>query len=105
LMVDAASALVYVAGDRESLGKDFEAAMALSRGKPVVFMCEDADKERLYREIHPLTRLIDFETGVAIGTMVATSAAEVRELLRRWVTNTMTYEIQKTDLGALHLIE
>ena len=105
LMVDAASALVYVAGDRESLGKDFEAAMALSRGKPVIFMCEDADKERLYREIHPLTRLIDFESGVAIGTMVATSAAEVRELLRRWVTNTMMYEIQKTDLGALHLVE
>ncbi len=52
-MVDAAKILVYYAGDRESLGKDFEAAMALSRGKPVIVYCEDEEKERLYRDVHP----------------------------------------------------
>ena len=77
LMVDAAKILVYYAGDRESLGKDFEAAMALSRGKPVIFYCDDEQKEHLYRDIHPLMRLIEFDTGVAVGTVVTIGAAPV----------------------------
>jgi Domain of unknown function DUF29 len=32
--------LVYCAGQRESYGKDAEAAMALSLGKPVIFYCK-----------------------------------------------------------------
>lgn len=105
LMVDSAKALVYYAGDRESLGKDFEAAMALSRGKPVIFFCDDAEKERMYREVHPLTRLIEFDTGVAIGAMVATSIDTVRALLTSLFHNSMEYDIVKTGTGALHLNE
>lgn len=105
LMVDAAKALVYFAGDRETLGKDFEAAMALSRGKPVIFFCDDAEKERMYRDVHPLTRLIEFDTGVAIGAVVATSVDTVRELLNRLFRNKMVYRLVKTDTGALHLNE
>src|SRR5258706_12108608 len=104
-MVDAAKALVYYAGDRESIGKDFEAAMALSRGKPVIFFCDDEQKERMYREIHPLTRLIEFDTGVAIGAMVTTTVESVTELLRRVFQNEMEYELTKTSSGALHLRE
>ena len=37
LMVKCAKVLVYCAGDRESYGKDAEAAMALSLGKPAIF--------------------------------------------------------------------
>ena len=37
LMVKCAKLLVYVAGERDSYGKDAEAAMALSQGKPVIF--------------------------------------------------------------------
>ena len=105
LMVDAAKVLVYYAGDRESMGKDFEAAMALSRGKPVIFYCEDAGRENLYRSIHPLTRLIEFDTGVAIGVMVANSVDQVCLLLQRIFSNTMEYDIEKTIQGALHLLE
>lgn len=105
LMVDAAKVLVYYAGDRESMGKDFEAAMALSRGKPVILFCEDEGRERLYREIHPLTRLIEFNTGVAIGAMVTTSIESVRTILGRILTNSMRYEVKKTELGSLHLLE
>jgi hypothetical protein len=36
LMVKCAKALVYCAGDRESYGKDAEAAIALSLGKPII---------------------------------------------------------------------
>ena len=70
LMVKWAKVLVYCAGDRESYGKDAEAAMALSLGKPVIFHCDEAQKTQFYREVHPLSRLIEFDTGVAVGAMV-----------------------------------
>lgn len=79
--------------------------MALSRGKPVIFFCDDAEKERMYREIHPLTRLIEFDTGVAIGAIVATSVGNVRVILERLFRNRMEYDIVKTAAGALHLTE
>src|SRR5205823_5246585 len=41
LMVKCAKVLVYSAGAKESWGKDAEAAMALSLGKPVIFYCDD----------------------------------------------------------------
>ncbi|MGA8705746.1 MAG: hypothetical protein WB646_02045, partial [Steroidobacteraceae bacterium] len=65
LMVKCAKALVYCAGDKESFGKDAEAAMALSLGRPVIFYCEEgaAQRARFYRDVHSLARLIHFETG------------------------------------------
>lgn len=65
-MVKCAKLLVYVAGEREGYGKDAEAAMALSQGKPVIFFCDAATRSRFYRDVHPLSRLIDFKTGVAV---------------------------------------
>jgi hypothetical protein len=105
LMVDAAKTLVYIAGDKESLGKDFEAAMALSRGKPVIIYADNPEKERFYREVHPLTRLIEFDTGVAVGAIVTNSVVTVTELIRRLLMNEMEYEIHKTARGSLHLRE
>lgn len=70
LMVKCAKVLVYCAGERESYGKDPEAAMALSLGKPVIFYCDQQQRHRFYRDVHPLSRLIDFDTGVAVGAMV-----------------------------------
>jgi hypothetical protein len=50
LMVKCAKVLVYYAGKNDSYGKDAEAAMALSLGKPVIFYCNDGPpKERLSR--------------------------------------------------------
>jgi hypothetical protein len=105
LMVDAAKLLVYYAGDRESVGKDFEAAMAMSRGKPVIVYADDQQKERLYRDVHPLMRLIEFDTGVPVGAIVTNSTATVRTLITRLLTNSMQYTLSKTDVGALHLTE
>jgi len=75
--------LVYCAGDKESYGKDAEAAMALSLGKPVIFYCDQEQRGRFYRDVHPLSRLIEFETGVAVGAMVTDDLAEVSELIYR----------------------
>ncbi len=94
LMVKCAKVLIYCEGEKESYGKDAEAAMALSLGKPVVFYCDKGVKTTFYRDVHPLSRLIDFRSGVAVGSIVSDSTSEVSELLRRIFTNDMEYEIR-----------
>jgi integrase len=87
------SGVVYCAGERESCGKDAEGAMALSLGKPVVFYCNQERRRRFYRDVHPLSRLIEFETGVAVGAMVTDSLSDVSELLYRIFENKMRYPL------------
>ena len=89
-MVKCAKVLVYCAGEQESYGKDAEAAMALSLGKPVIFYCDSERRHRFYRDVHPLSRLIEFESGVAVGAMVTDSLEDVSELLYRIFENKMS---------------
>ena len=93
LMVKCAKVLILNAGSRDSYGKDAEAAMALSLGKSVIIYAQEQFRSRFFREVHPLSRLIDFETGVATGAIVATSINEVVEILRRIFNNEMEYEL------------
>ncbi len=93
LMVKCAKALILNAGSRDSYGKDAEAAMALSLGKPVIIFANEDFRSSFFRDVHPLSRLINFETGVAIGAMVATSTHQVTDLLHRIFTNTLEYEL------------
>ena len=67
--------------------------MALSSGKPVIFYCEKLPRSQLFRDVHPLTKLIDFKTGVANGAMIAEKVEEVVKLLRHIFENTMSYEL------------
>ena len=105
LMVKCAKVLVYCAGESESYGKDAEAAMALSLGKPVIFYCNEEQKSRFYRDVHPLSRLIEFETGIAVGAMVTSSLQEVSELLFRIFENKMEYKLEQSKPGYLRLKE
>jgi hypothetical protein len=107
LMVKCAKVLVYCAGEKESYGKDAEAAMALSLGKPVIFLCDEEQKQKFYREVHPLSRLIFFETGVAVGAMVTTKTDDVSELLDRVFENEMEYSLIQPQgkPGYLQLVE
>lgn len=105
LMVKCAKALVYCAGEKESYGKDAECAMALSQGKPVIFLCDEAQRERFYRDVHPLSRLIDFDTGVPVGAMVTSQPHQVAELLHRIFMNAMEYELEHPKPGLVQLRE
>jgi hypothetical protein len=107
LMVKCAKVVVYTEGEKESYGKDAEAAMALSLGKPVIFYCDKGVKTRFYRDVHPLSRLIDFRSGVAVGAIVTDDVDQVTELLRRMFENEMEYEFRHHDLrrGYLKLHE
>jgi hypothetical protein len=95
LMVKAAKLLVYSAGERESYGKDAEAAMALSLGKPVIFYCHTEQKSAFYRDVHPLSRLIQFATGVVVGALVTDDIEEAQMLVSRILRNEMEYELQQ----------
>ena len=105
LMVKCARVLIYCAGSRDSYGKDAEAAMALSLGKPVLFYCDEEQRRRFYRDVHPLSRLIDFETGGAVGAMVTDSIEEVSELLLRIFENKMEFVLEQLKKGYLRLRE
>jgi hypothetical protein len=95
LMVKSARMLIYQAGDRDSFGKDVEAAMALCLGKPTIFYCSSETKERFFRDVHPLSRLVNFDNGVAGGLIACKDVNEVIEIIHRLITNTMKYQITR----------
>lgn len=107
LMVKSARILIYSSGDRDSYGKDAEAAMALSMGKPTIFYCPDKnERAKFFREVHPLSRLVNFQTGVASGVIVCQTDADVAEILKRLINNKMRYElIQKDNLPGFYLLK
>lgn len=105
LMVKCAKVLVYCAGERDSFGKDAEAAMALSLGKPVIIYCTHVQRQAFFRDVHPLSRLIEFNTGVAVGAMVTDLPRVVSELLYRIFENRMEYELEQPRAEYLRLKE
>jgi hypothetical protein len=107
LMVKCSKVLVYCEGEKESYGKDAEAAMALSLGKPVIFFCDHGKKTNFYRDVHPLARLIDFRSGVAVGAIVSDDVDQVSEILHRIFHNRMQYRIERhpTRIDFLKLVE
>jgi hypothetical protein len=104
-MVKQCKALIYIAGEKDSYGKCAEAAMELSLGKPVIFLCDRDERLRFHKNVHPLFRLIDFETGVAVGAFATDKTENVSELLYRIFSNKMEYDLEKTETGYLRLKE
>jgi hypothetical protein len=105
LMVKCAKVLVYMAGTIDSYGKDVEAAMALSQGKPVIFYCDAENRLKIFQDIHPLSRLVDFNSGVAVGLMATLSVSDVILLLHRIFGNEMRYLLEHKRKGCFRLIE
>jgi hypothetical protein len=101
LMVKMAKVVLYFAQHKESLGKVSEYAMALSLGKPVIILCPDDPRGReiygFYRDSHPLTRLVEFKTGIVNGAMVTYKVDHVIGLLDRIFTNAMEYDLARKD--------
>ena len=81
LMVKAARMLIYSTGEKDSYGKDVEAAMALCLGKPTIFYCKEGGRASFFRNVHPLSRLVNFETGVADGVIVCETEQEVIKII------------------------
>lgn len=79
--------------------------MALSLGKPVIFLCDEENRERFFREVHPLSRLIDFKSGVAVGVIATSSTEQAAQLLSRIFENGMQYELEQKKPGYFRLKE
>jgi hypothetical protein len=104
-MVKSAKVLIYMAGAGDSYGKDVEAAMALLQGKPVIFHCDAEERLKLFQDIHPLSRLVDAKTGVAVGLMATSSLKDVILLLHRIFGNQMRYTLEHKRKGYFRLVE
>jgi hypothetical protein len=105
LMVKCAKVLIYMVGLGDSYGKDVEAGMALSQGKPVIFFGDAEQRLRIFQDVHPLSRLVDFTTGVPVGLMATSSLPDVILLLHRIFGNQMRYTLEHKRKGYFRLIE
>ena len=110
LMVKTAKVVLYFAQYKESLGKVSEYAMGLSLGKPVIILCPSdlRGKEiyEFYQEKHPLTRLVEFKSGIVNGAMITHDVRLVPLLLDRIFSNKMEYDLQrKNDTDAYYLLK
>src|ERR1017187_2376177 len=105
LMVKCAKVLIYMVGTGDSYGKDVEAGMALSQGKPVIFFCDAESRLKIFQDVHPLSRLVDFGTGVPVGLMATSSLTDVILLLHRIFGNQMRYTLEHRRKGYFRLIE
>lgn len=109
LMVKTCKVLVYFAQHKESLGKVSEYAMALSLGKPVIILCRSDPRGteifQFYRDRHPLTRLIEFSTGIVNGAIITQRQEVVVTLLERIFSNKMEYDLTlKPGTSAYYLL-
>lgn len=109
LMVKCTKALLYFAGEGDSFGKDAEVAMALSLGKPVIILCPPTPKGeqrmKFFRDVHPLSRMIQMDTGVAVGAMVTNDPIVVAHLLERLFDNRMEYDLDQAGDGYFRVRE
>ena len=109
LMVKCAKALIYFAGESDSFGKDAEVSMALSLGKPVIILCpataKGEQRMKFFRDIHPLSRLVQMESGIPVGSMITNNPLEAATLLERIFTNGMEYDLDQDPDGYSHLRE
>jgi hypothetical protein len=105
LMVKCAKVLIYMVGTGDSYGKDVEAGMALSQGKPVIFFGDAEQRLRIFQDVHPLSRLVDVGTGVPVGLMATSSLPDVVILLHRIFGNQMRYTLEHKRKGYFRLIE
>jgi len=109
IMVDNAKVVLYLAEEKDTWGKMVEASRALHQGKPLIIYAPPTVKNRsraeFFRDIHPLTRLIDMRTGVIVGAIVAKDINHVVELLMRIFSNKMEYTIHNIEDGGICLKE
>lgn len=108
LMLRKASAMLFIAGIKDSFGKDSELATMLAQGKPVIVYVPsvpEADKRHkdfedhyeMFQKKHPLAMQCDLRTGVANGVMVARDIDTCGELLIRLFTNSVEFDIGDDD--------
>lgn len=61
-------------------------------------------RAKILQEIHPLSMQLHLDSGVANGVLVVRNARDCIKLLKRIITNTMTFSIQEHAEGENHIL-
>lgn len=110
LMLRRAKLTLYVAGERDTFGKDSECAATLTQGKPVIVYVEESNGERgknlderarIFKNIHPLGLQVCCQTGVANGVIVVRNAVDCRRILRGMLLHDIDLYLDKDSSGYL----
>ena len=109
LMLKRAKMTLYVAGEKDTFGKDSECAATLVQGKPVVVYIEETDDERksklndratIFKEKHPLGLQVNQKTGVANGVIVVRSTEDCRNMIKQLLLHQLeVYYDKETNAG------
>lgn len=128
LMLKKAQSMVYLAGDRDSFGKDSELATMLVQGKPVIVYVPrtpppSSDKSspeyqewekneagmdkraESFSSTHPLRIQCDLNTGVGNGVVVCRDHGCCAQILYGLFTNTLEFDIDDSDPSNHYLRE
>lgn len=109
LMLRRAKLTLYVAGERDTFGKDSECAATLAQGKPVIVYVEETNDTRkeifeqraeLFKSIHPLGLQVCHKTGVANGVIVVRNSNQCANILVGLLTHSLAVRLDKlNDVG------
>jgi len=110
LMLRLAKLTLYVAGEKDTFGKDSECAATLTQGKPVIVYVEEVsdkrkekfdERARLFRDIHPLGLQACYQTGVANGVIVVRTIQDCRKVLKDFLLHNLDLYLDKDTTGYL----
>jgi len=93
LMLKKATIGVMIAGNKDTFGKDSEAAQLLGQGKPVIVYASKEDVAKIFREIHPLRMQVSPTTGVAHGITVVSTPEQCAEAAGRLLLHELEVEV------------
>jgi hypothetical protein len=108
LMLKRAHLALYIAGEKDTFGKDSECAATLVQGKPVVVYVEETidsrkekldERARLFKDIHPLGLQVCHRTGVANGVIVVRNPQDCRSIIRGLLLRNLQVKLDKIDIG------
>lgn len=104
LMLKRAKMALYVAGEKDTFGKDSECAATLVQGKPVIVYIEETNDHRkellnrranIFREKHPLGLQVCHQTGVANGVFVVRNPSDCRQIIKGLLLHTLKVRLDK----------
>lgn len=108
LMLKRAKLTLYVAGEKDTFGKDSECAATLVQGKPVVVYVEETNdhrkekldrRARLFKVIHPLGLQVCHKTGVANGVIVVRNPQDCRSIIKGLLLHDLRVKLDKINAG------
>lgn len=134
LMLKRCHAIVYLAQESDSFGKDSELASMLCQGKPAIVYVHKLDEEQaqrrdrdlfrrfdaaaardritaldqrheVFRQVHPLSLQVELHTGLAHGVIVCRDTAQCGQLLAQLFSSGIETELDRESDSKNYLLK